>query len=785
MIKQFKNIMLMVVGIGIWFLFSLNVSASEYKITSDMSQEEIDTILAGITSEDIVTIDSGDYSTVKNDKNYHKIITVSKDNSTFSINGTYTELQFIIQAKGAHIIANDAIIVGNASTKQNPSAAIFVEQGDVTLDGNLILSDHNHAIRLGYTNAPTTVSSKFVLSEYASLTVKDNVITNSSNYYGKGYDDPDSLVYNSPVDQGQGNGTSGSGIDIRGKGYTNFTMMENSKFYALGNARAGIFSINVTNFTYDMLPNSYALFQNNAQGICMNTDFSGSVNINLDAARMDVLDNKSNGITGQSLPYVLNLKNNSEVTLNNNAIAINNFYIIMDKSKLTAVNNRTHGITNVAIDATDSIIDISNNAFLGLNITKYNDEKTSTDILRSTITANNNGGAGIRFYINSGVTNITDSTIITNGNGYGEEIYGFSVKPNDSAYWAGVVAKGDLYALNSVMMSDGVSGYALYDTKDGSATFHVLENAVLTLNGEESKDVFDDYNSSMGNTGHTVVVGGSLQADTDNISKSDKLSSLYENEQNPTIPSVSGDKDDVQFSVPINEDYTALTQFTLNQDINKVVGGEGSHTFTYFDPNTLRQYDYTFRYNTLGEDLDEDVAGKAYVWTPVSVLKYDATEGVINYLGTAGKVSFGSSVTDGKTGLATRYTQDVTIFGNCMNLAEKTLASAEREGYVFLGWYIADDNLLALEYANSNNFEELYKLLNTEFTVNTKLAVDNIPVDELIVYAKWGEKNIGSTEPEIIPPKTNVEYNQNLKLILMIMINLSNLSLISYAIKRY
>lgn len=785
MIKQFKNIMLMVVGIGIWFLFSLNVSASEYKITSDMSQEEIDTILAGITSEDIVTIDSGDYSTIKNDKNYHKIITVSKDNSTFSINGTYTELQFIIQAKGAHIIANDAIIVGNASTKQNPSAAIFVEQGDVTLDGNLILSDHNHAIRLGYTNAPTTVSSKFVLSEYASLTVKDNVITNSSNYYGKGYDDPDSLVYNSPVDQGQGNGTSGSGIDIRGKGYTNFTMMENSKFYALGNARSGIFSINVTNFTYDMLPNSYALFQNNAQGICMNTDFSGSVNINLDAARMDVLDNKSNGITGQSLPYVLNLKNNSEVTLNNNAIAINNFYIIMDKSKLTAVNNRAHGITNVAIDATDSIIDISNNAFLGLNITKYNDEKTSTDILRSTITANNNGGAGIRFYINSGVTNITDSTIITNGNGYGEEIYGFSVKPNDSAYWAGVVAKGDLYALNSVMMSDGVSGYALYDTKDGSATFHVLENAVLTLNGEESKDVFDDYNSSMGNTGHTVVVGGSLQADTDNISKSDKLSSLYENEQNPTIPSVSGDKDDVQFSVPINEDYTALTQFTLNQDINKVVGGEGSHTFTYFDPNTLRQYDYTFRYNTLGEDLDEDVAGKAYVWTPVSVLKYDATEGVINYLGTAGKVSFGSSVTDGKTGLATRYTQDVTIFGNCMNLAEKTLASAEREGYVFLGWYIADDNLLALEYANSNNFEELYKLLNTEFTVNTKLAVDNIPVDELIVYAKWGEKNIGSTEPEIIPPKTNVEYNQNLKLILMIMINLSNLSLISYAIKRY
>lgn len=37
------------------------------------------------------------------------------------------------------------------------------------------------------------------------------------------------------------------------------------------------------------------------------------------------------------------------------------------------------------------------------------------------------------------------------------------------------------------------------------------------------------------------------------------------------------------------------------------------------------------------------------------------------------------------TGLYTRYTSDVTIFGNSMNLAEKVLALASRERYVFLG----------------------------------------------------------------------------------------------------
>lgn len=784
MAKKLRCIAFVIVGISMFFFSGYDVSAKEYEITSDMSQDEIDTVLENATSQDVITIASGDYSVVKNNLNYHKVITVNKDSSSFVISGSYTELQFIVRANGTKITANDVEIDGNASTEGNPCAAIFVEQGDVTLYGNLTLSDHNHGVRLGYTKATSAIYSKLVLSEYANLTIKDTVITYGKNYYGNGYDDPDSGVYASPVDQGQGNGTSGSGIDIRGKGYANFTMMKNSKFYALGNARAGIYSINVTNFTYDMLPSSYALFQNNGQGICMNTDYAGSVNINLDSATMDVLDNTSNGITGQSLPYILNLKNDSNLTLDNNAIAINNFYIVVTDSTLTATNNRSHGISNVAFDASDSTIDISNNAYIGLNITKYNAEKESTDIINSTITANNNGGPGIRFYVSNGITNITDSTIITNGDGYGESIYGFEVKPTDSGYWSGVVAKGTLYAKNSTMMSDGVSGYALYDTSDGKATFYVLENTVAVENGEESKDIFDDYNSSKGNTGHTVVTGGSLQADVDNISKSDILSETYENTQNPVVPSTAGSKDEVQFSSPVNDDYTALTQFVLHQDVNTIVGGDGSHTFTYYDPTVGTQYDYTFRYNKLGEDLDPTVFGRAYVWTPVSVLKYDATEGLINYLGTAGKVTFGSGYTDGLEGLATRYTQDITIFGNCMNLAEKLLPTAEREDYVFLGWYIADDNDLAKEYAANDEFEKLYGLLNTKFTADTKIEIDGTPIEELTIYAKWGEKYIGSpTPPEIEPPKTGIESNGVSALVLTVLFTLGSVYLVNYSVR--
>lgn len=782
MASNLKKITMVMVGILTFFLFNNTVSARELDITPDMTQEEIDAVLMTATSQDNITIASGDYSTEKNGKNYHKIITVQKDYMNFNIAGNYTELQFVVRGSNTKITANDATIDGNASTEGNPSAALFIEQGSVILSGNLTLTDHNHGVRLGYANAGTSIYSALTLSDYATLTITNNVLTYSGQYgyYGGGYDDSDT-TYSSPVDKGQGNGTSGSAIDVRGKSNTSFTLGTGAKFYATNNVGAGIFAINVTNFTFNMNSGSYALFDSNGQGICMNTDYAGSVNINVNNATLDITNNSSNGITGQASPYILDITNKGIVNLNNNGgIGINNFYIKVTDSTLNVNENGSHGATNVSMDATNSTINASNNAYIRLNISKYNAGKESTDIINSTITANNNGGPGVRFYIENGVTNITDSHITTNEDGYGDSIYGFEVKPGDSGYWAGVVIKGTLSVKNSTMMSDGVSGYSLYDTDSGKAVFYVLENSVVAGNGDESKDIFDDYNSGKGNSGSTVVEGGSLQVDSDNVSASDSLNDKYHNEQNPTMPSEQGSKDEVQYAGPVNSDNTALTQFVLHQNINKEVGGAGSHTFTYYDPNTGTRHDYTFRYNELGEDLEPNASGNAYIWAPVSILRYDATKGFISSLGTAGLVKFGYGYTDLMTGLYTRYTSDVTIFGNSMNLAEKVLALASREGYVFLGWYIADDQELAAKYASEGNFEELYKLLNTKFDGSTKLEINGKPVSELTVYAKWAipddEPGTGATfgpseELEITPPSTGVIASKNIYTELLIIIS--------------
>ena len=782
-----KKITMALVGILAFFLFNNHVYAQELNITSDMSQEKIDKVLENATSQDNIVIASGDYSTVKDNKNYHKIITVQKENLSFNIAGDYTELQFIIRANNVKITANDATIDGNASTKGNASAALFIEQGSIMLNGDLTLTDHNHGVRLGYANAGKSSYSELILNNYATLKIQNSVYAYSitNGYYGSGYDDPNTS-YSSPVDKGQGNGTSGSAIDVRGKGYTKITMQDDSKLYTTNNVGAGIFAINVANFTLQMNSRSYALFDDNGQGICMNTDYAGSVNINVDNAVLDITNNSSNGITGQSSPYLLDIKNNSTVNVNNNgAIGINNFYIKVNDSNFNVNGNGSHGATNVSFDATNSTIDTSNNAYYGLRISKYNFNKNSIDIQKSTITSNIKGGPRVFIFIENATTNITDSKITTNENGYGDETYGWQVKPGDSAYWAGFVAKGNVYIKNSTMMSDGVSGYSLYDTSSGKAVFYVLENSVVAGNGEESKDIFDDYNSGKQNTGNTVVEGGSLQVDSDNVSTSDSLNDKYHQEQNPMMPSNQGPKNETQFAGPVNSDHTALTQFILHQNINKEVGGAGSHTFTYYDPNTRTRHDYTFRYNKLGEDLDSTVSGNAYVWAPVSIIRYDATEGFITNLGTAGKVTFGSGYTDLVTGLNTRFASDVTIFGNSMNLTEKVLSIASREGYLFLGWYIADDQELAAKFAEEGNFEELYKLLNTEFDGSTKLVIDGTPVSELTVYAKWEIPGMGSTQetPEIEPPKTGVNHNNVTISILTVLFILGSGKVIKNTIK--
>lgn len=732
MTKGLNKFYLLVALLVSLFVSNTKVMAAEYTITVDNTQDEINEILANATAQDNIVIQSGDYSVEKNGKPYHKVIFVDNAGLNFTIAGEYTELQFIVRAENTNITANDATIYGNASTEGNPAAALFIEEGSVNLSGNLTLDDHNHGVRLGYGKAQNTVTSTLTIMESAVLTIQNNDLTFGSSYYGNGYDDPDSS-YSSFVDKGQGNGTSGAAIDVRGKGYANIILEKNATYNAF-NTEAAVYAINVSNFTFEAKEGSYVNFDSNGQGFNMNTDYAGSVDIKLNNAKMDITNSRSNAITGQGLPYLLDITNKSVVNINENgAFGVNNFYIKVTDSTLNVNDNGSHGASNVAFDATNSTVNFNNNTYTGLNVSKYNYDKESTDIVNSTINANGNGTSGIRFYINGGVTNITKSTIIANGNGSGN---------GD----AGVLLKGDVYVTNSTVISNSKNGYSLYDNSTSEAIFHVLENTVAVGNGNETNhDIYDDYNSSQGNSGNTIVTGGSLQVDIVDTMGSESLFDRYYGEINPTMPNGQGSREEVQFTGPINSDYTALTQFILHQNINKEVGGEGSHTFIYYDPTTLNRYDYTFRYNVLGEDLNPNVFGNAYIWTPVSIIKYDATEGLINSLGTAGKVSLGYGYTDFLTGLNSRYSSDITIFGNSLDLAEKVLPSAEKENYIFLGWYIpeAANADLASELAERGEFDALYELLVIPFTQSTKVLSDfddlASGLEEITVYAKWAK----------------------------------------------
>ena len=733
MTKRLNKFYLLVALLVSLFIGNTKVMAAEYTITVDNTQDEINEILASATSQDNIVIQSGDYSVEKNGKPYHKVIFVDNAGLNFTIAGEYTELQFIVRAENTNITANDATIYGNASTEGNPAAALFIEEGSVNLSGNLTLDDHNHGVRLGYGKAQNTVTSTLTIMESAVLTIQNNDNTYGNNYYGNGYDDPDNSDYSGAVDKYQGNGTSGAAIDIRGRGYANIILEKNATYNAF-NTEAAVYAIEVSNFTFEAKEGAYVIFDGNGQGFNMNTDYAGSVDIKLNNAKMDITNSRSNAITGQGLPYLLDITNKSVVNINENgAFGVNNFYIKVTDSTLNVNDNGSHGASNVAFDATNSTVNFNNNTYTGLNVSKYNYDKESTDIVNSTINANGNGTSGIRFYINGGVTNITKSTIIANGNGSGN---------GD----AGVLLKGDVYVTNSTVISNSKNGYSLYDNSTSEAIFHVLENTVAVGNGNETNhDIYDDYNSSQGNSGNTIVTGGSLQVDIVDTMGSESLFDRYYGEINPTMPNGQGSREEVQFTGPINSDYTALTQFILHQNINKEVGGEGSHTFIYYDPTTLNRYDYTFRYNVLGEDLKPNVFGNAYIWTPVSIIKYDATEGLINSLGTAGKVSLGYGYTDLLTGLNSRYSSDITIFGNSLDLAEKVLPSAEKENYIFLGWYIpeAANADLASELAERGEFDALYELLVIPFTQSTKVLSDfddlASGLEEITVYAKWAK----------------------------------------------
>ena len=722
----------------------------EWTITPDMSQAEVDAAVDA--AESVITIQAGNYG-IDGEMNHIKI-NLDNGNQTVQLeeNGSYQRLMFVVLTEGNTLIGNGATIYGDVSTVFNQSPAIYIPYGSLNLNGNLTIDDHDYGVILGFTNGTADNAAELCIAENARLEIVNCKSVSGNNTYDNGVVCA-GTDYFSYVDT-QGDGTRGSGITTKGKGYTKVTVSESAELNITDCTGSAIYSIDVSNFTLDIQKDAKVNLKSNAQGLNMNTDYSGSIDVIVDHAKLEITNNRSNGITGQAKPYLLNVKNQSTVTVDNNgSMGINNFFIKVADSKLSVSNNASHGVTNVALDAENSTIVCSDNAYIGLNITKYNQDKNSTEIKNSTVTANGNGGSGIRFYIGAGKTNITDSKIYTHENGAGTETYGYAVKPGDSGYWAGLVGKGSVTLTNSYVSSDSAGGYSLYNDSAAPATLNISGTDVVAFDATEgmsNADIFDDWNSQ-GNTGRTYVTGGSLQAEFQQMTKE------FPHSLNKKIPAVGGttEKAEVQYAAPVNTNSTALTRFDLHKDKNSVVGGdEDPYSFNVWDPNG-KSYQYTFRYNTAEEDLT-DVGGNAYVWTPVTVIHYDATEGAVALEGStaeAGDVALtnirgdGSPVGNQPVMGENSYIDatDYTICGNSLALSEGTLPTATRNGYVFGGWYYAvgQENISqAAQYASEGNYNDLYTLLKehgAKLESTTLTSEDGEDLSNITVYAVWEE----------------------------------------------
>lgn len=612
--------------------------------------------------------------------------------------GTYTDLSFTIASEKTFTTNGEVKFVGTGevgSEGEINNAIVLTEKGSLTFNGTgtFNFSEYQNGIRVKGTDNKLVVNT--------AVTISGSLAAGTAGWSGNG-------IYTS---------TSGKfTVDINN---TNLNLDGNAGGMVLYNGTVVV--VNVVNGRFSTSNNT--IFD----GIYAHE--SKSLTINLDNSTLDMNGNKKNGLASIGNAYVY-LNNGSTMNASNNkgAGGINNGHVVSRDSFINANNNSYHGLTNISLSTFNSTVIVDGNGFRGLNINGSLSEVSDgkTEINNSIFKVTNNGQSGI-YFLNSVGTKITNNSDITTcGNG--------KSNPNSTFAGDGIVASYEVSIDNSYLTSIDPHSLATSNTILSPSTVYIKEYTVYVAEGtgEVDSDVVDDPNSTHPEyTGTIVITGGSFKASSDVTV--DNHEDYVEN------------REDVSSTVDVVNDHGEdLYRFTLTTD-NKEVGGEGKHEFTYqyHDSSDTLTYKFIF-----------DKENKAYVWTPISRLYYNATEGMMNIDGSTAKML-------DKLGF------DITIYGNSMDLAERILASASREDYVFLGWYIADDSSLAEKYAEERNFEELYKLLNTEFTESTKLELDGMALEELTVYAKWGKKDIGKTDPEILPPNTSVSYSNNIGLLII------------------
>lgn len=702
-----KSFMYIISAIVCFFGFACLVSA-ENSINDGMSQAEIDEVMA---QGGAVNVLPGDYQ--------FKIVRSIVDDTTIYLGNkgatesSYTSLRIITEADTDVRLLSNVVMDGafNSNNSLVP-VAIFARKGNTLVNADeYVLTIKNYAggMRLGeHKNVKNRVNASLVIAS-------GEVIVESSVAVGERNDD------GVPV----GAAATGGGIFIysESKDVKYQFKVTNAKF-AVRNLEngIGIYRLNYDNPDVSYTDGSSTIVFDNAEVIIQNAKsgysafvdegfYSDHVVLLIKDSKLSLIDNAKNGYTGADNRRNIQIIN-SEVIANGNAAAGMKF----DCQKIDIINSKLYASGNGSF------------GFTGMS---------NATVKNSTISTIDNRLAGMVFYGNSIVSD--NSKLLSKKDG--DRTYSSS----RSSAVAVRIYPGTFTIVDSVTNFDSVSGISFYNTSAGNVRVYVTGETVAAISANDefnttASELFDDFNASKQNTGRTIVIGGSLQASFENMTVSEKLKLLKDSVLNPVISFENGEKEDTQYLAPVNSDGTALTRFDLNSEINKEVGGEGSHTFVYYDPNTSKEYVYTFRYNVVSEDLVEGESGNAYVWTPVSEITYDATEGVV--------------VTDGSTALIddtnSRYARDITIFGNSLDLAERVMPSAVRQGYKFLGWFIAVNGVevdleKAYDLANNGDFNELYALLNYKFEQNSKVlaVVDDAKsgIERITVFAKWAKES--------------------------------------------
>lgn len=702
-----KSFMYIISVIVCFFGFACLVSA-ENSINDGMSQTEIDEVMG---QGGAVNVLPGDYQ--------FKIVRSTVNNTTIYLGNkgvtesSYTSLRIITEAETDVRLLSNVVMDGafNSNNSLVP-VAIFARKGNTLVNADeYVLTIKNYAggMRLGeHKNVKNRVNASLVIAS-------GEVIVESSVAVGERNDD------GVPV----GAAATGGGIFIysESKDVKYQFKVTNAKF-AVRNLENGIGIYRLNYDTSDVsytdgsstivFDNAEVIIQNAKSGYSAFVDegfYSDHVVLLIKDSKLSLIDNAKNGYTGADNRRNIQIIN-SEVIANGNAAAGMKF----DCQKIDIINSKLYASGNGSF------------GFTGMS---------NATVKNSTISTIDNKLAGMVFYGNSIVSD--NSKLLSKKDG--DRTYSSS----RSSAVAVRIYPGTFTIVDSVTNFDSVSGISFYNTSAGNVRVYVTGETVAAISANDefnttASELFDDFNASKQNTGRTIVIGGSLQASFENMTVSEKLKLLKDSVLNPVISFENGEKEDTQYLAPVNSDGTALTRFDLNSEINKEVGGEGSHTFVYYDPNTSKEYVYTFRYNVVSEDLVEGESGNAYVWTPVSEITYDATEGVV--------------VTDGSTALIddtnSRYARDITIFGNSLDLAERVMPSAVRQGYKFLGWFIAVNGVevdleKAYALANDGNFNELYALLNYKFEQNSKVlaVVDDVKsgIERITVFAKWAKES--------------------------------------------